>query len=88
MVKITVTHPEVPQPPELIEQRNSQCVSVETCSALARGAVDPAGDGEAAELVRWLWENAGDSANVSGRWNGWQARQSGSSRARTTCLRR
>ena len=81
MVKITiegkedpriVTHPEVPQPVELIEQRNGQRVSVETCSALARGTVDPAGDGEAAELARSLWEHAGDTANVSGRWNGWQ----------------
>jgi len=80
MVKITiegvpsliVSGIETPQPPELIEQRNGQRVSVETCRALARGAVDPAGDGEAAELVRWLWKNAGDTANVSGRWNGWQ----------------
>ena len=67
-----VTHPEVPQPVELIEQRNGQCVSVETCSALARGEVDPAGDGEAAELVRWLWEHAGNPSAVPAQWNGWQ----------------
>ena len=82
MVKITidgrevhriVTHPEAPQPVELIEQRNGQCVSVETCSALARDAVDPVGDGEAAKLVRWLWEHAGNPAPNSEQWNGWQA---------------
>lgn len=71
--RIVVTHPEEPQPVELIEQRNGQCVSVETCSALARAEVDPVGDGEAAELVRWLWENAGNPAAVAPQWNGWQA---------------
>ena len=90
MVKITiegkevpriVIYPEVPQPVELIEQRNGQRVTAETCRALEFGRVDPAGEGEAAELLRWLWEHAGDhlvksdGAKVSsgGRWNGWQA---------------
>lgn len=82
MVKITVggqevprivTSLEVPQPVELIKQSNGQSVSVETCSALTRGAVDPAGDSEAAELVRWLWEDAGNPAAISPQWNGWQA---------------
>ncbi|MFA7596000.1 MAG: hypothetical protein WCY92_06555 [Novosphingobium sp.] len=82
MVKITVegrelppivTYPETPQPLELIEQLNGQRVTVETCRALEFGTVDPAGDGEAAELVRWLWEHAGGTANNAGRWNGWQA---------------
>ena len=82
MVKITidgkegrriVNYLELPQPIELIEQRNGQCVTVETCRALAFDSVDPAGDGEASELVRWLWQDAGDRSNVGARWNGWQA---------------
>ena len=68
-----VTYPEVPQPIELIEQRNGERVTVETCSALARGEVNPAGDGEAAELARCLWEQAGNPADISAKWNGWQA---------------
>lgn len=72
-VRCIVTSPEVPQPVELIEQSNGQCVSIETCSALAREAVDPAGDGEAAELARWLWGQGGNPDAISPQWNGWQA---------------
>jgi hypothetical protein len=69
-----VTYPEAPPPPiELIEQRGGQRVTVETCRALEFSTIDPAGDSEAAELVRWLWKHAGDTTNVSARWNGWQA---------------
>jgi hypothetical protein len=68
-----VTRPDLPQPPVLIEQRNGQRVTVDTCRALEFGTVDPAGDGEAGELVRWLWDNAGDQGNVGAKWTGWQA---------------
>ncbi|WEK44736.1 MAG: hypothetical protein P0Y64_08125 [Candidatus Sphingomonas colombiensis] len=66
------SYPEAPQSSQLIEQLNGQRVSVETCHALAFGAVSPAGDGEAAELIRWLWDHAGAQAMDAGRWNGWQ----------------
>lgn len=61
-----------PQPIELIEQANGQRVSPATISALAYGAVNPAGDGEAAELLRSLWANAGVDRGAEGRWDGWQ----------------
>lgn len=68
-----VTSPDLPQPPVLIEQRNGRRVTVDTSRALEFGTVDPAGDGEACELVRWLWENAGSRGNVEAKWTGWQA---------------
>lgn len=69
-----VTYLEAPQPPpELIEQRNGQRVTVESCRALEGGNVHPDGNSEADQLARWLWDHAGDTANVAARWNGWQA---------------
>lgn len=70
---VTVSAPQEADPARLIEQRNGQRVSIQTCRALELGQIDPWQTGEAGELLRWLWEIAGQDVTDSERWNGLQA---------------
>ncbi len=64
---------EVENAPDLILQRNGQLVTSKTIRELAAGRVGPETEGEAGELVRWLWEVAATGGGMPSQLTGWQA---------------